>query len=92
MKLLANSAQFHNDDHEQAMARNRIRSFAQAWDGPELPDPADVPAGFVVIPIEQLPLEMRQRVGCCGELYRIAYEQARAAVDAAHFGLDEFAP
>jgi len=73
------------------MARNRIRPFAQAWETPESPDRTAVPAGFVVIPIEQLPLEMQQRVACCGELYRIAYERARAAVEAADFGLDGFA-
>jgi hypothetical protein len=62
-----------------AMFRNRIRRLASALDDRN----QAVPPGFVAIPLQHLPPAMRQMAGCCGELYRLAFEQARASAEAA---------
>ena len=65
------------------MFHDRIRRFARVWEGPESLSQAAVPAGFVVIPIQHLPVAVQRMVGGASELYRMAYEQARASAEAA---------
>jgi hypothetical protein len=72
------------------MFHNRIRRFAQVWDRHETESQAIVPAGFVLIPIQHLPAAMQQMVGCRGELYRMAYEQALASAELAGIDPDWF--
>jgi hypothetical protein len=69
------------------MFHNRTRRFAGTGDG-NASQP--VPAGFVAIPIQHLPEAMQQMAGRCAELYRIAFEQARAAVEAAEIDTEWF--
>jgi hypothetical protein len=69
------------------MLHNRIRRFARNGDGNAS---QAVPAGFVAIPIQHLPAAMQQMAGHCGEIYRLAFEQARASVEAAEIDPEWF--
>jgi hypothetical protein len=60
------------------MSKNRIRGHAAAPS-----DASAVPAGFILISVGVLPAPLAEATAAQLELYRLAYEQARQAVDSA---------
>jgi hypothetical protein len=74
------------------MFQNRIRRSAPGWDTYDALSPSIVPAGFVLMPIHHFPSAVQRMIAFSGEVYRIAYEQARLSAELAEIDPEWFTP